>query len=514
LNSLEGGDAVASQRQHAGATNAPRSRAIRVRTRDIEAPARERAAERVQPPAHTPRPVADGLEPEAARRRDRGYRRLLGLADVVAMTLALAICIPLLGEDDALTPLVATGAVFILVLSKVLNLYDRDELLLHKSTLDEAPKLFQVATLMALLLWLSHPFLIDGELGRKQVLGYWLTLAALLPLLRVLARMLARRTTPQENCLLVGTSAACDQAREKIESGQSVHARVVAEVEMETAADVEDASAAVALLSQEHDIHRVVVAPPATDQGEVLNLIRASKALGLKVSVLPRMLEVVGSSVEFDDLDGLNVLGVRRFGLTRSSWLVKRSMDVVGSGVALVLLGPFLALIALAIKVDSRGPVLFRQERVGREGQIFEMLKFRTMVAGAEDQREELEDRNEADGLFKIEDDPRITRVGRLLRRTSFDELPQLVNVLRGEMSLVGPRPLVLADDQRVRGWYRRRLQLTPGMTGRWQVLGSARVPLGDMVKLDYLYVANWSVWGDMKILLRTVGFVLGRRGL
>jgi lipopolysaccharide/colanic/teichoic acid biosynthesis glycosyltransferase len=223
---------------------------------------------------------------------------------------------------------------------------------------------------------------------------------------------------------------------------------------------------------------------------------------------------VVGSSVEFDDLDGLNVLGVRRFGLTRSSWLVKRSMDVVGSGVALVLLGPFLALIALAIKVDSRGPVLFRQERVGREGQIFEMLKFRTMVAGAEDQREELEDRNEADGLFKIEDDPRITRVGRLLRRTSFDELPQLVNVLRGEMSLVGPRPLVLADDQRVRGWYRRRLQLTPGMTGRWQVLGSARVPLGDMVKLDYLYVANWSVWGDMKILLRTVGFVLGRRGL
>jgi lipopolysaccharide/colanic/teichoic acid biosynthesis glycosyltransferase len=189
-------------------------------------------------------------------------------------------------------------------------------------------------------------------------------------------------------------------------------------------------------------------------------------------------------------------------------------MDVVGSGVALVLLGPFLALIALAIKVDSRGPVLFRQERVGREGQIFEMLKFRTMVAGAEDQREELEDRNEADGLFKIEDDPRITRVGRLLRRTSFDELPQLVNVLRGEMSLVGPRPLVLADDQRVRGWYRRRLQLTPGMTGRWQVLGSARVPLGDMVKLDYLYVANWSVWGDMKILLRTVGFVLGRRGL
>jgi exopolysaccharide biosynthesis polyprenyl glycosylphosphotransferase len=505
---------MAPQRPHAAATNPRRLRTIRMRARDLEEPARRRAAERIQPPAHAPRLVTDGLEPEAARRRDRGYRRLLGLADVLAMTVALAVCIPLLGEDDALTPLVAAGAVLILVLSKVLNLYDRDELLLHKSTLDEAPKLFQVATLMALLLWLSHPFLIDGELGRKQVLGFWLVLAALLPLMRGAARRLARRLTPQEGCLLVGPSGACDQAREKIEAGQSVHAHVVAQVEMENAGDVEDASAAVALLAQEHDIHRVVVAPPATDQGEVLNLIRASKALGLKVSVLPRMLEVVGSSVEFDDLAGLNVLGVRRFGLTRSSWLVKRAMDVAGSLLGLALLGPFLALIAIAIRIDSRGPILFRQQRVGREGQIFEMLKFRTMVAGADEWKDELEDRNEADGLFKIADDPRITRVGRLLRRTSFDELPQLVNVMLGEMSLVGPRPLVLADDQRVHGWYRRRLHLKPGMTGPWQVLGSARIPLNDMVKLDYLYVANWSVWGDAKILLRTIGFIVGRRGL
>jgi len=179
-----------------------------------------------------------------------------------------------------------------------------------------------------------------------------------------------------------------------------------------------------------------------------------------------------------------------------------------------VLVGPVLALIAIAIRLDSRGPVLFRQHRVGREGQMFEMLKFRTMVAGAHRWQDELEEQNEADGLFKIADDPRITRVGRILRRTSMDELPQLFNVFVGEMSLVGPRPLVLADDQRVQGWYRRRLHLTPGMTGRWQVLGSARVPLHDMVKLDYLYVANWSVRGDMKILLRTAGFMLGGRGL
>jgi lipopolysaccharide/colanic/teichoic acid biosynthesis glycosyltransferase len=226
------------------------------------------------------------------------------------------------------------------------------------------------------------------------------------------------------------------------------------------------------------------------------------------------MLEVVGSSVEFDDLEGLGVLGVKRFGLTRSSWLVKRTMDVAGSGVALILLSPVLIGIAIAIKVDSRGPVFFRQQRVGRGGRVFWMLKFRSMVEDADRLKADLAEQNESEGLFKIADDPRVTPVGQWLRRTSLDELPQLVNVLRGEMSLVGPRPLVLEDDSRVEGWYRRRLQLTPGMTGRWQVLGSARIPLQEMVKLDYLYVGNWSLWGDVKILARTVGFVVRGRGI
>ena len=193
---------------------------------------------------------------------------------------------------------------------------------------------------------------------------------------------------------------------------------------------------------------------------------------------------------------------------------MKRTFDIALAGVVLVVLAPVFAVVAALIKLTSRGPVFFRQQRVGRDGRLFEMLKFRTMVRDADRMKGELEQRNEAEGLFKIADDPRVTRVGRMLRRTSLDELPQLINVLRGEMSLVGPRPLVLEDDQRVEGWYRRRLHLTPGMTGRWQVLGSARIPLAEMVKLDYLYVANWSLWGDIKILLRTVGFVLARRGL
>jgi lipopolysaccharide/colanic/teichoic acid biosynthesis glycosyltransferase len=177
-------------------------------------------------------------------------------------------------------------------------------------------------------------------------------------------------------------------------------------------------------------------------------------------------------------------------------------------------MAPLLLAVAVAVKLTSRGPVLFRQKRIGQGGQAFNLLKFRTMYDGADAQKPKLLPLNEAEGLFKIANDPRITPVGRLLRSSSLDELPQLVNVLRGEMSLVGPRPLVAEEDSRVQGWLRRRLDVTPGMTGVWQVLGSARIPLHEMVKLDYLYRANWSLWLDIKILIRTVPFVFARRGL
>jgi lipopolysaccharide/colanic/teichoic acid biosynthesis glycosyltransferase len=161
---------------------------------------------------------------------------------------------------------------------------------------------------------------------------------------------------------------------------------------------------------------------------------------------------------------------------------------------------------AVAIKLDSRGPVLFRQLRVGRHGKQFHIFKLRTMVSDAEALKDSLRHRNEAqEGLFKIIDDPRVTRVGKWLRKSALDEIPQLLNILRGEMGLMGPRPLVIDEDIRVEGWHRRRLELTPGMTGPWQILGPMRVPLREMVAIDYLYVANWSLWTDMKILLRTI---------
>jgi lipopolysaccharide/colanic/teichoic acid biosynthesis glycosyltransferase len=241
-------------------------------------------------------------------------------------------------------------------------------------------------------------------------------------------------------------------------------------------------------------------------------LIRVAKAVGVRVSVLPRMFEAVGSAVEFDDVDGLTMLGVRRFGLVRSSRLVKRGFDIVGGSLILAVVGPLIAAIAVAIRLDTKGPVFFRQPRVGRDGQHFSIFKFRSMVVDADSQKDRLRVLNEAgDGLFKITNDPRVTRVGNFLRRTSLDELPQLFNVLSGEMSLVGPRPLVIDEDALVVGLDRSRLHLTPGMTGPWQVLGT-RVPMEEMVGIDYLYVANWSLWLDLKLMLRTVRHVL-RRG-
>jgi exopolysaccharide biosynthesis polyprenyl glycosylphosphotransferase len=262
------------------------------------------------------------------------------------------------------------------------------------------------------------------------------------------------------------------------------------------------------------DIHRAIIAVDEAGESGILDAIFVLESLGLKVSIVPHLLEVIGSAGEFEDLNGTAILGVGRFGLSRSSTLVKRAFDLAAGGLATLFALPLLGVIAVAVKLSSPGPIFFRQPRVGRDGAVFEMLKFRTMYDGADELRDKLADLNETVGLFKIENDPRVTRVGRVLRRASLDELPQLFNVLRGEMSLVGPRPLILEEDSKVLGWARRRLHLTPGMTGPWQVLGATRVPLQEMVKIDYLYIANWSLWSDLKALLRTLPHVLGRRGL
>jgi exopolysaccharide biosynthesis polyprenyl glycosylphosphotransferase len=454
-------------------------------------------------------------------RRDAVFRRLLVVADVVAIVTAFVLTVELSRRSLALTWAGIAAVPILVVCAKVTGLYDRDETLLRKTTLDEAPKLFQLATLCALVAWLTGGLLVRGILDRHEALFLWLALAGLLIMARAGARQLALRISPVERCLFIGDEVSAETIRSKLTGHGGVNAKVVAHLDLDkvqpwsTDSFSESRLSEIRDLAQTLDVHRAIIAPRSVDAGEMLNLVRTLKAVGVRVSVLPRLLEVVGSSVEFDDLHGVTVMGVRRFDLTRSSAAFKRAFDLFGASLGLLAISPLLALFAIAIKLDSRGPVFFRQLRVGRHGQRFYMMKFRTMVPDAEALKDGLRHRNEAkEGLFKIAEDPRVTRVGRLLRKSALDELPQLLNVFRGEMSLVGPRPLVLEEDQRVEGWHRRRLELMPGMTGPWQILGPSRVPLREMVAIDYLYVANWSLWTDVKILLRTVPHVLGRRGL
>ena len=462
-----------------------------------------------------PGPVAaDGRASAALVWREALHRRLLALADVTSVTVALVLVLNMLGQRQVAFAAVA-GDALVLVLFKVAGLYDRDDLRLVHSTLDEVPTLAQLTGLFALGLAILQTILFSRPFQADQIAALWIVVFAATLTGRVLARALAGRTSPLERCLVFGDARRAERIQQKLAASQA-RALVIASLPLaaEEADEVDWVGSpdVVRGIVSELNVHRIIIAPATTDTRGVVELIRVAKAVGVRVSVLPRMFEVVGSAVEFDDVDGMTMLGIRRFGLSRSSRALKRAFDIVVGSIGLLVISPFISAIAFAIRLDSKGPLFFRQVRVGRDGRHFRILKFRSMVVGAERQKEKLTSLNEAGaGLFKISDDPRVTRVGRFLRRTSLDELPQLFNVLRGEMSLVGPRPLVIDEDAQVLGLDRSRLHLTPGMTGPWQILGS-RVPMQEMVGIDYLYVANWSLWLDLKVLLRTARHV-ARRG-
>jgi len=463
------------------------------------------------------RPLRDGRRSIATMRRQAIYRRSLAFADMLAAGLALVLCIGVLSETDSLHVATLMALPLVVLVGKIQRIYERDELVLNKSTIDEAPKLFQLATFYALLVYVFDEQLLSGTLGSAQVLALWVALFIFAVLGRCLARVLVRRVIGPERCLFVGSDESYRRLLDKLAGGDA-RAELAGRMHLSpTAAPaaISSANAQLHRLIRELEIHRVVIEPSQESPQHMLDFVREAKATGVPVSLLPRILDVVGSTIEVDYVDGITLLGVRHFGLSRSSKLIKRAFDIAGATIGLILLSPLLVLTVVLVKLDSRGPVFYRQTRVGRDGERFEIWKFRTMVRDADAQKSQLRGRNEAaDGLFKIADDPRLTRVGRILRRRSLDELPQLFNVLRGEMSLVGPRPLVCDEDEQILGLDRRRLQLTPGMTGQWQILGSSRVALAEMVKLDYLYVAGWSLWSDVKILLRTLPYVLARRGM
>ncbi len=458
----------------------------------------------------------------SVRRRDAIFRRALGLVDVVGAYAALLVAVIVVGRGVAhLRPTALLVAPFVILTAKLLGLYDRDANTLRKTTVDEFPTILQFSIIYALFVWLTEAVLLRGGLGRPEVFSLALATFAFLVVGRSVGRYAALALTPPERCFILGHAAEAARTVRKLSQSPGVKVDVVGRAALGPAAKrstseagtIADISALVRVIA-EQSVERVIIAPESHDEDEILHAVRLLKAVGVKVSVLPRLLEVVGSSSTFDEIDGMTLLGVRQYGLTRSSAWLKRSMDLVGAALLLLFASPVLLALAIAIKLDSPGPVFFRQPRIGRRGQRFQMLKFRSMVREAETIKDQLRGENEVEGgLFKMFNDPRVTRVGRFLRSTSLDELPQLFNVLTGPMSLVGPRPLVPDEDALISGWQRRRLALKPGMTGLWQIYGSFRIPIPEMVKIDYLYGANWSAWLDLKILLRTVPYVLRRKG-
>ena len=261
-------------------------------------------------------------------------------------------------------------------------------------------------------------------------------------------------------------------------------------------------------------VHELIVNGGDVTDDQLVGLVEQAHQRGVQVRVAPTAAEILQQRAEYVPGQAVPLFELRPPVFAGVDWATKRIFDLFVSTLVVVVGLPLWLLIAAAIKLDSRGPVFYRDRRVGLGEREFEMIKFRTMLSGADRLQDKLETRNEASGpLFKIRDDPRVTRVGTLLRRFSLDEVPQVLNVLRGEMSLVGPRPLPIRDYDKLQPWHRKRYNVLPGITGLWQISGRSELTFDDLVRLDFYYLENWSIWMDITILLKTIPAVFGQRG-
>lgn len=268
-----------------------------------------------------------------------------------------------------------------------------------------------------------------------------------------------------------------------------------------------------AVLADER-IEEVIIADPDFPQEEAVELVDLCHNRGVTVHVAPTTMEILIDRAEFVPGQTVPLFKLRPPVFDGLDFALKRTFDLVVATLSLIVLTPVLIAIGIAVKLSSRGPVIYRSVRPGMGGKPFSCFKFRTMREHADQIQADLEPLNEKSGaLFKIRDDPRLTKIGRFLRRFSFDELPQLVNVIRGEMSLVGPRPLPMRDFERLEDWHKKRYLVLPGITGLWQVSGRAELDFDDLVRLDFLYLERWSIFLDLSILLKTIPAVLSRRG-
>ena len=375
--------------------------------------------------------------------------------------------------------------------------------------------------------WLLLIVMVFIEGPRTPVaalIAFWLLAIVLVPLARWVARLTVwSRAAFQERVLIIGAGEVGHTLAAKIARHPDYRIKLVGFLDdgeprrngddgppLPVIGALDDLDRVVA----DKQVDRVIVAFARARHNDFLRVVRACADNGVKVNIVPRLFEVVSSRALVDDIEGIPLLDVGHVELSRFNMAVKRAFDLVVGGLLCIPILPVLAVVAILVKSDSPGPVFYRQERMGRGGRTFMIFKFRSMYVGADKERLALAGQNEYSGpMFKIKDDPRVTRIGGFLRRWSFDELPQILNVMNGEMSLVGPRPLWVEEAKQCRGWTQKRLDITPGITGLWQVLGRTNIPFDEMVKLDYMYVTGWSLSWDVKLLVQTIPAVLEKRG-
>jgi exopolysaccharide biosynthesis polyprenyl glycosylphosphotransferase len=479
---------------------------------------------------------ADGAPAQQRGRLRRGRVRALLAADtlaILASLLATYLCAEQIGPPAVIAPgwlialLVPLASLGWLAIFAVYRLYEGESRAIAPNSFDEVGRLGSALLAGSLL------YLIAGQGIEKfsdwsvysplEAAMFLVFAVVLVPLLRGVVRtwlvpalMRPRRT------LIVGAGTVGRLLQRKIESHPEYGLTLIGFVDDADGGGGEDnglllgRTEDLTRLVDQHEIDWVVIASAGASYDETLERVRAVRRPDVHLSIVPNYFELFASNATIEDLEGVPVVSLPPMRFSRSVRALKRTVDVIASALGLALLSPALAAIAVLIRLDSRGPVFFRQPREGRGGRQFRIVKFRTMVDGAEARRFELAELNDMEAagpLFKIKEDPRVTRVGRVLRKWSIDELPQLWNVLRGEMSLVGPRPFVVHESEQITGWAGRRLETTPGITGLWQVLGRNDIPFDEMVKLDYIYVTNWSLWWDIKILVQTLPVVVARRG-
>lgn len=386
-------------------------------------------------------------------------------------------------------------------------------------------QLFQIikAYSYAILITVGFAFIVKiVEYSRIVVFGFWIggiSISCLLSISKMsVFTYLARKGITAQNVLIVGAGKAGEAIAKEFEANSNLGYRVVGFVDD----NVKSYSNGFPVLGRIHDILKIlsqqhvdelIVTIPS--EREVVNgLIQELRKFDLKIKIIPDTYNLVTTAVEFGQINAFPYVTLVKTPVRGVGLFIKRSFDIVASLLGIFALLPFFLVIACFIKMDSKGPIFYRQHRIGKNGQIFRMYKFRSMVSNADELRKQLESYNEVDGpVFKIRKDPRITRIGRFIRKYSIDELPQLFNVLKGEMSIVGPRPPLPKEVEKYGDWEWRRLEVLPGITGLWQVSGRSDLSFQQWMNLDVYYIENWSFTLDIKIMLKTIPVVFRGRG-